>query len=61
MAVLWDGQSGCGVSDQALFLKPTVKTVQVFSQLLIGLSAGGRGLVAGDGFQAFPHLCRVVA
>ncbi len=55
MAVCVDGQSGCGVSDQAFVLKPTVKTVQVFSQLLIGLSAGGRGLVAGDGFQAFPH------
>ncbi len=53
MAVLWDGQSGC--QTRLLFLKPTVKTVQVFSQMLIGLSAGGRGLVAGDGFQAFPH------
>ncbi len=41
MAVLWDGQSGCGVSDQAFVFEPTVKTVQVFSQLLIGLSAGG--------------------
>ncbi len=55
MAVLWDGQSGCGVSDQAFVFETYSKTVQIFSQLLIGLSAGGRGLVAGDGFQAFPH------
>ncbi len=42
---------GVGCQTRLLFLKPTVKTVQVFSQLLIGLSAGGRGLVAGDGFN----------
>ncbi len=59
-----EGVAGCvvrwsewvwGVRPGFLFLKPTVKIVQVFSQLLIGLSAGGRGLVAGNGFQAFPH------
>ncbi len=55
MAVLWMVRVGVGCQTRLLFLKPTVKTVQVFSQLLIGLSAGGRGLVAGDGFQAFPH------
>ncbi len=46
---------GVGCQTRLLFLKPTVKFVQVFIQLLIGLSAGGRGLVAGNSFQAFPH------
>ncbi len=52
---------GEGCQTRLLLFKPSVKLVQVFRQLLTGLSAGGWGLVAGDGFQAFPHLCRVVA
>ncbi len=35
--------------------KPTVKLIQVYSKLLIHLSAGGGCLVVGDGFQTFPH------
>ncbi len=62
-----EGVNGCvvgwsvwvwGVRPGFCFWKPTVKTVQVFSQLLIGLSAGGRGLVAGDGFSGLSHWCR---
>ncbi len=48
---------GVGCQTRLLFLKATVKIVQVFSQLLIGLSAGGRGLVAGNGFQARTQTC----
>ncbi len=44
---------GVGCQTRLLLFKPAVELVQVFSQLLIGLSAGGLGLVAGDGFQAF--------
>ncbi len=40
-----------GVGD----LKSTIKLIQVFSKLLIHLSAGGWCPVLGDGFQAFPH------
>ncbi len=36
MAVLWEGQSGCGVSDQAFTFQTYCR-----SHLLIGLSAGG--------------------
>ncbi len=46
---------GVGFQTRLLLFKPAVKLIHVFSQLLIGLSAGGWGLVAGDGFQAFPH------
>ncbi len=46
---------GVGCQTRLLLFKPAVKLVQVFSQLLTGLSAGGWGLVAGDSFQAFPH------
>ncbi len=46
---------GVGCQTRLLLFKPAVELVQVFSQLLIGLSAGGWGLVAGNGFQAFPH------
>ncbi len=35
--------------------KSTIKLIQVFSKLLIHLSAGGWCLVVGDGFQTFPH------
>ncbi len=43
-----------GVGD----FKSTLNLIQVFSKLLIHLSAGGGGgwcSVLGDGFQAFPH------
>ncbi len=46
---------GVECQTRLLLFKPAVKLVQVFSQLLIGLSAAGWGLVAGEGFQAFPH------
>ncbi len=46
---------GVGCQTRLLLFKPAVKLVQIFSQLFIGLSAGAWGLVAGDGFQAFPH------
>ncbi len=46
---------GVGCQTRLLHFKPAVELVQVFSQLLIGLNAGGWGLVAGEGFQAFPH------
>ncbi len=42
-----------GVGD----FKSSLNLIQVFSKLLIHLSAGGGGgcPVLGDGFQAFPH------
>ncbi len=46
---------GVGCQTRLLLFKPAVKLIQVFSQLLTGLGAGGWGLVAGDGFQVFPH------
>ncbi len=55
MAVLWDGQSGCGVSDQAFVFETYSKNCSGLQSVVDCLSAGGRGLVAGDGFQAFPH------
>ncbi len=39
--------------------KSTLKLIQVFSTLLIHLSAGVWYPVLGDGFQAFPHWSRV--
>ncbi len=35
--------------------KSTIKLIQIFSKLLIRLSAGVWCLVVGDGFQIFPH------
>ncbi len=55
MAVLWDVRVGVGVSDQAFVFETYSKNCSGLQSVLIGLSAGGRGLVAGDGFQAFPH------
>ncbi len=46
---------GLGCQTSLLLFKPAIELVQVFSQLLIGLSAGGWGLVGDDGFQAYPY------
>ncbi len=54
-----EGVDGCVVrrSEWVWGVRPgfCFSNLQVFSQLLIVLSAVGWGLVAGDGFQAFPH------
>ncbi len=49
-----NGQDGVGG------FKSTIKLIQVFSKLLIHLSAGGWCPVLGDGFQAFPHWSGVI-
>ncbi len=55
MAVLWDGQSGCGVSDQAFVFETYSKNCSGLQSVVDWPQCWGRGLVAGNGFQAFPH------
>ncbi len=52
---LWDGQSGCGVSDQAFVFETYSKNFSGLQSVVDWPQCWGEGLVAGDGFQAFPH------
>ncbi len=46
---------GVGCQTRLLFLKPTVKNCSGLQPVVDWPRCWGRGLVAGDGFQAFPH------